>query len=770
MRVRATNAEGDSGWSDPPGSGRTNSSTNNAPVFSTAMPARSIAENTASGQNVGDVVAATDADGDTLTYTLGGADMVSFDIVETSGQIRTKSGVSYDHEAKDSYTVTVTATDTSNATAVATVTIGVTDVDEPPDAPAQPTVNAVSGSTTSLSVSWAAPANAGKPVIDNYDVQYRESGAAAWINGPQNVTTTTTTISGLTADTLYEAQVRATNAEGDSGWSDPPGSGRTNSLTNNAPVFNPSNVSRSIAENTAAGQNVGAAVTATDADAGDTLGYELGGTDAAFFDIVGTSGQIRTKTNVSYDFEAKSSYTVTVRAFDGTATADASVTISITDVDEPPSAPATPAVSAVSGSTTSLSISWAAPANAGRPAIDNYDVQYRDGTSRYWTRGPQNVTTTTTNVTGLVANTLYQARIRATNAEGNSGWSSPPGAGRTNALGVAQTGALVSNTGQDNSGHRVVGADEYAQPFDTGNNSGGYSLTGIVLDLQAAPTGTGTLTITVREDSSSDSPVRAALYTLANPALASGLNEFQAPGNAELHANTTYWVVATYSANSGGPAWYRAVRPRVDAGAAERWAIDAPYKIDDRVARDGWAVESLPRTLQIAVKGTVIGGANTPPRAADKHGGDGRGHGVHLLGGRLRLRRHGPRRHAGERADRDRADAGHPGARRYGGPGGRRRHQGPDRRRHAHLHARGRCDRRPLYDLHLQGKRRHGRQRQHLHDDHRRDGRYGGAPPRAPRRPSSRPSPAAAPACRSPGPPRPTPAGPPLSATTCSTA
>ena len=34
-----------------------------------------------------------------------------------------------------------------------------------------------------------------------------------------------------------------------------------------------------------------------------------------------------------------------------------------------------------------------------------------------------------------------------------------------------------------------------------------------------------------------------------------------------------------------------------------------------------------------------------------------------------------------------------------------------------------RCARRPLYDLHLQGERRHGRQRQRLHDDHRRDGR-----------------------------------------------
>ena len=60
---------------------------------------------------------------------------------------------------------------------------------------------------------------------------------------------------------------------------------------------------------------------------------------------------------------------------------------------------------------------------------------------------------------------------------------------------------------------------------------------------------------------------------------------------------------------------------------------------------------------------------------------------------------------------------GHPGARRHGGPGGRRRHQGPDRRRHAHLQARPRCGRRRLYDLHLQGERRHGRQRRRLHDD-----------------------------------------------------
>ena len=414
---------------------------NSAPVFSQTTQARSIAENTAAGQDVGAAVTATDADaGDTLSYTLGGADAASFDIVRTSGQIRTKTNVSYDFEAKSSYTVTVTASDGTD-TAVATVTISVTDVAEPPSAPATPMVSAVSGSTTSLSVSWGAPANAGKPAIASYGVQYRAGSSGTWSDGPEDVATTTATITSLTANTLYQARVRATNAEGDSGWSDPPGSGRTNSSTNNAPVFDPAMPEREIAENTAAGVNVGAPVTATDADAGDTLSYTLGGADVASFDFVETTGQIRTKTNVSYDFEAKSSYTVTVTASDGTSTTDASVTISVTDVAEPPSAPATPMVSAVSGSSTSLSVSWAAPANAGKPAIASYDVQYRAGTSGSWTDGPVNVAATTATVTGLVADTLYQARVRATNAEGDSGWSSPPGSGRTNAPSTSAPGA-----------------------------------------------------------------------------------------------------------------------------------------------------------------------------------------------------------------------------------------------------------------------------------------------------------------------------------------
>ena len=51
-----------------------------------------------------------------------------------------------------------------------------------------------------------------------------------------------------------------------------------------------------MAENSAAGTNVGTAVPATDPDEGDTITYSLSGTDAASFEIGGSTGQIATKT------------------------------------------------------------------------------------------------------------------------------------------------------------------------------------------------------------------------------------------------------------------------------------------------------------------------------------------------------------------------------------------------------------------------------------------------------------------------------------------
>ena len=108
---------------------------NNAPEFPvTEDGMRSVAENTAAGENIGTPVMATDADtGDTLTYTLGGADMASFDIDPDTGQLMTKAALDYeapaDADTDNAYEVAVTASD-GNAVDDATiaVTITVTDV------------------------------------------------------------------------------------------------------------------------------------------------------------------------------------------------------------------------------------------------------------------------------------------------------------------------------------------------------------------------------------------------------------------------------------------------------------------------------------------------------------------------------------------------------------------------------------------------------------------------------------------------------------------
>ena len=120
--------------------------------------------------------------------------------------------------------------------------------------------------------------------------------------------------------------------------------------------------------------------------------HELRFPNLSPFTFDGPTRQLKTKAGVTYDYEAKSSYTVMIKANDGNGgrtTVD--VTINITDENEPPSAPAAPSVSATPGSTSSLDVSWSAPPNTGKPPITSYNLQYRQGTSGDFTVGPQGV-------------------------------------------------------------------------------------------------------------------------------------------------------------------------------------------------------------------------------------------------------------------------------------------------------------------------------------------------------------------------------------------
>ena len=78
-------------------------------------------------------------------------------------------------------------------------------------------------------INWQAPEES---VISSYDLRYREGSTGDFIDGPQNIIGTRTTLLGLRPDTEYEIQIRASNSSGDSEWSEL-GTVRTSTLISN---------------------------------------------------------------------------------------------------------------------------------------------------------------------------------------------------------------------------------------------------------------------------------------------------------------------------------------------------------------------------------------------------------------------------------------------------------------------------------------------------------------------------------------------------------
>ncbi len=322
---------------------------NVAPVFTDgASTTRSIAENTVAGTNIGTPVAATDGNStDTLVYSLTGTDASSFTIVASTGQLQTRAAL--DFETKDSYTVIVNVTD-NNLSDTITVTIDVTDVVEN----VAPVFTDGTSTTRSIAENTAAGTNIGTPVEAtdaNGDdtLTYTLSGTDAATFDIVSTTGQLQTKNALNYEQKNSYSVTVTVSDGEGGSdsinvtinvTDVKNEGTQQQVernvpetpSNNAPTFTDGlSTTRSVAENTESGSNIGTPVAATDQDLTDTLTYTLGGTDASSFSIVGTTGQLRT--SAALDYETKSSYTVTVNVSDDNGGTDSiAVTINVTDV------------------------------------------------------------------------------------------------------------------------------------------------------------------------------------------------------------------------------------------------------------------------------------------------------------------------------------------------------------------------------------------------------------------------------------------------------
>ena len=189
----------------------------------------------------------------------------------------------------------------------------------------------------------------------------------------------------------------------------------------------------------------------------------------------------------------------------------------------------------------------------------------------------------------------------------------------------AQAATLVSNIGQTNSTSTALQVNEMAQGFVTGDNTGGYSLESIEIDLASVPGAghTSNLTVALWSADVLGKP-DSLVATLSNPSnLSDGAGDlvktFTAPPNTVLAANTTYFV---HFSNSSGLVVNidRTTSNSEDAGTASGWSINNDRLFRARGSTNSWSTSN--RIGKIRVNGQA-NEAETPVTSDTDSAGPG---------------------------------------------------------------------------------------------------------------------------------------------------
>ena len=299
---------------------------NDAPVFAQTSVSLDVDENTLTSTVIHTAQASDVEDGTTLSYSLSGTDASYFDINQSTGELTFKAAPNYE-AGKTSYAVQVVATDSGQPTgthiltATQNLTITLKDVNEAPTA-------------ISLSASTLAENNTAGAVVATLSATDPD-GALSGNAG----TFTYALVSGTgdtdnSAFTIVDNQLKLTgvaNYEGQSSYSvriqvtDAGGLTYQTTKTITVSDVNEAPTAIELQDAVALQENVSDRVvvgnlSVTDPDTTDaftTQTLSLEGADAASFAI--ENGQLVFKAGQTVDYEAQSSYSVSVVANAGTA-------------------------------------------------------------------------------------------------------------------------------------------------------------------------------------------------------------------------------------------------------------------------------------------------------------------------------------------------------------------------------------------------------------------------------------------------------------------
>ena len=289
-------------------------------------------------------VQATDADaGDSVVYTLGGADSSSFAFDSSSGALAFVQAPSLetpqDADGDNVYQLSITATDLANNSSDLALSISIVDDtgSAPTFAQASASIAVDENSAGTVYTAQASDVDAGDSLtysISGTDSSLftigSSSGDLAFISPPDHEQPADSD-----ADNIYNLTITATDSMAKQAQQSLTIS--VNNLNDNAPQFTLSSSTFDIPENSTAVATIAAA----DAD-GDALTFSLiSTTDSSHFTVDPASGALAFTSAPDFespqDANADNTYELELSVADGTNTISQAISVRVADVDEAPS-------------------------------------------------------------------------------------------------------------------------------------------------------------------------------------------------------------------------------------------------------------------------------------------------------------------------------------------------------------------------------------------------------------------------------------------------
>ncbi len=298
-----------------------------------------LAENSPNGRVVG-TIEASDADGDTLSYTiLSGNTGQSFGLDSATGILSVVDSSALDYEITPVFSLLIKASDGALSDS-ATVTINLTDVDEDRTSTNKaPTIEAATFSLAENSpigtvVGTIEAADADGDTL-SYTILSGNTGQSFGLDAITGVLSVVDS-SALDYETISVFSLLVQVSDGALSDSATVTINLTDvdensTATNQAPIITAATYS--LAENSPNGMILGT-VEATDPD-GDTLTYSIisGNSDQAF-GLDNIMGQLTVANSNALDYEVKPAFSLLIKASDGVLSDSVTFTINLTDIDE----------------------------------------------------------------------------------------------------------------------------------------------------------------------------------------------------------------------------------------------------------------------------------------------------------------------------------------------------------------------------------------------------------------------------------------------------